>query len=313
MYNNRVGLGWRVFCSYNVGLDVYCVVAIINPKVFGGIRDYISAATIDDLVNIEERFNHEAQRISDILGTFSDYNLNRVDYCANFDLRKIDSLLTVEQMMILLKRANIPHHFKLGGIYDKERSHRFKTYKDNLYLKNGSVTINYYAKHSQLLKMDENNPSLEDSSHIIRFEIQCKSRKLYPMKKLLRDRSLSTLEIVQVLLSDERCYGVLEGYYKRVVMYGNYHTLDYARKVVERENFQQQKKERLIAALELVSRCRGIAKAKLAYGEDKEGLDLFRRSLRELVGLRINPVTIPREWGVVWAWGLWEYLVVGGG
>lgn len=51
----------------------------------------------------------------------------------------------------------------------------------------------------------------------------------------------------------------------------------------------------MIDALVLVNRCRSLAKAK----ENLNGseLEAFKRTLKELSGLNINPVTIPKEWG----------------
>lgn len=52
----------------------------------------------------------------------------------------------------------------------------------------------------------------------------------------------------------------------------------------------------MIKALKLVNDCRSVARAKAAYqGSD---LDAFKRTLNDLSSLRINPVTIPREWGI---------------
>ncbi len=49
-------------------------------------------------------------------------------------------------------------------------------------------------------------------------------------------------------------------------------------------------------ALKLVNDCRSVVRAKAAYqGSD---LDAFKRTLNDLSSLRINPVTIPREWGI---------------
>ena len=50
--------------------------------------------------------------------------------------------------------------------------------------------------------------------------------------------------------------------------------------------------------MKLICSSGGIAKAKAGlYGKD---LDDFRRSLRELADLGINPVTIPEEWGITY-------------
>ena len=52
----------------------------------------------------------------------------------------------------------------------------------------------------------------------------------------------------------------------------------------------------MIKALVLVNDCHSVTRAKEAYqGSD---LDAFKRTLGDLASLGINPVTIPREWGI---------------
>ena len=50
----------------------------------------------------------------------------------------------------------------------------------------------------------------------------------------------------------------------------------------------------MIRALELVNECRGIAKSKLRSDDLKD----FKRSLNDLDAILVNPVTIPRDWGI---------------
>lgn len=77
---------------------------------------------------------------------------------------------------------------------------------------------------------------------------------------------------------------------------GSYFTLDSARSIVESYHFRRSKEERIIYALELVKKYRGIAKAKdRLLGPD---LDDFKRSLEDLDNMLINPVTIPRRWNI---------------
>lgn len=66
--------------------------------------------------------------------------------------------------------------------------------------------------------------------------------------------------------------------------------------MVNSQSFNEQKKKRLINALHLVNQCRSITRAK----DTLEGHDLraFKQTLKELSALRINPVTIPKEWGI---------------
>jgi hypothetical protein len=50
--------------------------------------------------------------------------------------------------------------------------------------------------------------------------------------------------------------------------------------------------------LKLIAEHGGIANTKAALQDKGNALEDFRRSLRDLAKLGINPVTIPNEWGI---------------
>jgi len=66
--------------------------------------------------------------------------------------------------------------------------------------------------------------------------------------------------------------------------------------MIEAHNFRQDKEDRLMFALEHVNLCRSIAKAKSKLQGDD--LKEFKRSLKDLDEIFVNPVTIPKKWGV---------------
>ena len=60
--------------------------------------------------------------------------------------------------------------------------------------------------------------------------------------------------------------------------------------------FSEKKEVRLIKELRRINQFRGIHKVRSTLqGEEQE---LFRRTLRDLDEININPVTIPREWNI---------------
>ena len=314
VYYGRKGLVWRIRPVHRRGdsyinyADLFSVEAIITAKIFMGIEDYIKSATLTDIEGFDAKFNYEAARISPILGTFSDYEINRCDYCINFDLKKLNTPLTSKEQMKIFHRADIPHHYKLNGEYSAT-SHRFVPYKDSYYLSSKSVNINAYDKYEQLVTQDPSNPNLDDALHIIRFEVQCMARKIYPMKRRLREAGGTTIDILKKILSEENCREVICGYYNRVIMHGDYYTLDLARQSVKRKGYSKSKEDRLILALELVNHYRGIAKAKATLnGKD---LDNFRHSLRNLTDIGVNPVTIPRNYNIKVSQGLLDAHING--
>jgi hypothetical protein len=291
----------------------YSIRATINPKVLIGIRDYLTAASSYFLDDVENQFNIEAAKISPVLGRFEDYSMNRVDYCLNTDLAELKTGCSPPQMMALIRRGNIPKCFTEWAEYN-DKSHRKEANKDTFYLQSNSLTINCYLKYEQLLEEFPDCPGLEDSRNLIRFEVQCKYPKVYSLAK--KDRynsglykSMSEEELwdelqygriitnpPDVMLSDSVASDIVRKYFDKVIGNGDYYSLEIAKKKVQSENCRQKVRDRLIRALSLVNRYRGIAKAKTAlHGEELEN---FKRSLKGLRRIGINPVTIPRKWGI---------------
>jgi len=160
----------------------------------------------------------------------------------------------------------------------------------------GSVVINCYWKHWPTFNEDPDCEDSENSLDVIRFEVQCKYPKVYSMTSLIRDKNISFFNVINEMLSDEVCNSIISKYYDRVIGNGNYYTLDLARKMIERKAFKPQKEQRLIDHLKLINESRGIANVKATL--QGEELENFRRSLRELESMGINPVTIPKDWGI---------------
>lgn len=317
-YKTNKGIRWLLLSNVTKnGYSIKGVLVVINPKVLIE-GNYIAAAQADDLKAVEELFNHAAKRISSLLLKFGLCSLNRVDPCINIDLEELRFPCTPEQMMILMRQGNVPKHYReRKNCYDK-RLHRKMPDKNSFYLENKSVVINYYWKYP---KQNERHPNFlfrEDSRHVIRLEVECKYPKLYALSKNIRQESkfylsdddISSEELyervlndvrnpsipIDVMLSDEMTDDVIRKYYYRIIRKGDYFTLEIARNIVESYHFRRDKEERMIYALEFVNESRGIAKAKhKLLGPD---LDEFKRSLKDLDDILVNPVTIPRSWNI---------------
>jgi len=292
-YHGGKGIIWRIRYSqdFQGSIPIYCIDAIINPKVLSsGFPDYFNVANQEEIKIALTKLIEEAKKISNRLCESLSSRLNRVDYCINFDIDKLMIPCTAEQMMELIKRGNIPNHFEEHMQYDYT-SRRMKSDKVTLYLKSKSTVVNCYLKGEQLKREYPQTPNIP--SNIIRFEIQCKYNKISAMKK---GYSSSDTETMIQLLSDKTSKEVLTKYFNRIIMRGNYYTLAEAIALIESKCFKLKKETRLIKALQYVNLCRGISKAKDKLPSDE--LIIFNRALRELVSLDINPVTIPKDWGM---------------
>lgn len=322
--------------AHNVnGKFVTCSIkAIINPKILAGEKSYIIAADVGYLEEIERIFNKEAGKISPILKRFDYYSLNRLDYCINFDVSELKFNCPSELkekipeiIMRLIKCGDIPDDF----------SEEYKDLYQ-FYLKSKSIVINCYWKYDDLLKNYSDCNDLEKSYDIIRFEVQYRYPKVRTvmaeikkeyasirsgiiarlneqgsydyyenpdrLDRLKLKQSVELLDtsaseervIMMYMLSDDKCTEVIKNYFNRTIKPGSYYTFNLAKRIIEVKVSKWEKVVRLTDAMKLICSSGGIAKAKAGL-YDRE-LDDFRRSLRDLADLGINPVTIPEEWGI---------------
>ena len=208
----------------------------------------------------------------------------------------------------------------------------------NFTYKSKSVVINCYWKHVDLKKNFSDCEDLEKSQDIIRFEVQYLYPKTYAtvakMKRESNEKRLKFMDklksydgidwfqesvdssklkqmhevfheassidtmamILKKMSNEERCSDTIDKYFEDVIKPGDYYTFDLVRRHIEARVSSWDKVVRLTNTLKMVRSCGGIKKAKESL--QKSELGEFRRSLRELSQLGINPVTIPDEWGI---------------
>jgi hypothetical protein len=331
-YKNRIGIRWLVMNmpvkdGFGNTFSIIGVMAIITPEVLLNNKDYIAITTMSDIQKIKAAFNDEARKISPILGNFDLYSVSRVDYCGNFFLDELKNPCTPKRMMKLIKMGDIPTHYVERTEYNRKKTtHRKETDPTSFYLVSGSVVVNCYDKYAQLEKNKKHPcPNIEAAKNLIRFEIQCKNQKLHAMSKNFMcvasepEPSTSTFSNeeemdefykelsdimtrrriappIDAFLSNAICVEVIDKYFRKIVRSGDYYTLDQARYMIKMSRFHPKREEKLINALEMTNANRGIHKTKSRL----TGNDLveYKRMLIDLDKLGINPVTIPRAWGI---------------
>ena len=177
-----------------------------------------------------------------------------------------------------------------------------KSKPDSFYLICKSANINCYGKQVELRERNQKNPgsisqaTLASAQDIIRFEVQCKYPKVYALSRRAEKDGNDSINKYHDLLKYQACLKVVNYHYKMAVGRGDWFTLSKAEKIIAQQRFNRQKMERLLDALQEVRQCRSLARAKaLHQGED---LAAFKRTLKDLSDIGINPVTIPREWGI---------------
>lgn len=309
-----IGISWTIKeITGPYGASWYSVEVTINPKFLAGIRTYTTAADYRDMDIVIRNFNLISRSISTVLGDFSCYLINRIDYCVNFSLSELAPGCTYEQIVNLIKRSNVPSRFKEWDCYDNV-AHRTKSRPGSFYLTNRSVHINCYSKYMQLLEQSQQNMArgydpipphiLEESKDIIRFEVQCKYIKIRKMMKSIDETIDSSYNKYRELLHPITCLDVITKYYWSTIGRGDWYTLSGAISKLQEQHYNSQKEKRLIGVLRLVNTCRSITNARKTF--TGSNLRIFNSSLKDLMGLRINPVTIPREWGIAMIKNPWN-------
>lgn len=303
--DHRRGIAWYLrICPFQQKNKECLIEARINPKILSGINDYITASNSNYLNMVRERFDEESKKIfsrtySSMNLRFDSYSPKRIDYCVNFDLKELGIDCTPEQMMKLIKMGDCPYPYREWQKYDPI-SKRKKSEKGSHYLKSGSVNINCYYKYMEMFKKNPDYPFITKALHIIRFEVQCKYRKLYGMKEFIKreypthDYYSGSEIILNELLSDTTSQRIIETYFARIIRPGDYYTLEDAIKIVKEQDYSCQHMEDIICILKDVNR-QGFAKTKASLGSSNTR---FTRALNSLAKLGINPVTIPKSFGV---------------
>jgi len=299
------GIKWVIRCHKRDDFNSYTIEATINPKLLAGISDYITAATYNDMETAIASFNNISNGISPLLSTFDCYRIQRVDYCINFCVNELAPGCTPEQIMALIRRSDIPPHYTEWEKYNGT-AHRKKSSPNSFYLTTPYVNINCYNKYAKLQEQSQQNmeqgyppipqATLETAKGIIRFEVQCKYHKMYALSYKTKESKNSNVNHYQYLLDDITCDNIINDYFKKTVGRGDWYTLHDAIHMIQLQHFNIQKEKRLIDALRFVNNCRGLAEAKTAY--KNHGLEKFKRTLKDLSSLGINPVTIPKWWGI---------------
>lgn len=291
--------------SQHIDFKSYIIEATINPKILAGISDYITAATYDDMEGAITKFDTISQEISPLLGVFDCYTIKRIDYCINFSVDELAPGCAPEQIMALIRRADVPHHYTEWDEYN-DIAHRTKNNPNSFYLKTSSVVINCYSKYAKLQERTQQNEeqgyppipqtTLDAAKDIIRFEVQCKYHKTYDLSRKGEASGDRNVNKYKSLLTHTACVDIINEFFNKAIGKGDWHTLHDAIHIIESKHFNKQKEKRLIDALRFVNECRSLAKAKSALKGDE--LKKFKKTLKDLSCLNINPVTVPKWWGI---------------
>lgn len=273
------------------------VVIRLNPKVLLDTQETLLSTQASEMHLIAKAFNERKLSIfgesSKELPDFDQWTCRRIDYCIDVVTEHVSSYVT------LFQRCKLPsHHY---DIMVKK--------KGSSYMKSLSVTLNFYDKFDQfkkhLLALDKTmtHKELNEVTNMLRFEIQCKRSKTDYIKRREGFDSKSIEHFLDPLLSNK----LILDYYDKSIGAGDFYSLHTARAIVERADIQLRTKQTLLSMLKLIAQARSVEKARVQFiaGVDigvgtiiKGSRKAFNDNLKKIRLLGVNPVTIPRNWGI---------------
>ena len=244
-------------------------------------RDIIELTKEEDIAEVQRRFNRIVEeKIHLGLNPFMRWTLKRIDYAKNITTPH------VKEYIKLFQRADKPHSFVIP--YNNESKDR--TYKKgSFYLKSKSVRINFYDKANE--RLNNSHEEVESAKNILRLEVQLLKSKTDAM----RYKYKFNIKHLGYFLSEEISTRELSYYYNKTIGKGRYYKLDKAIKKVNESDHTQGMKEKLIQVLKEVNAARSIWKAR---DKERYSRESFRTYLKLIREEGINPVTIPRDWGI---------------
>ncbi|WP_339283801.1 hypothetical protein [Oceanobacillus sp. FSL K6-3682] len=231
--------------------------------------------------------------ISSVLSNSTKWQVSRIDFTINLTSDY------VKECIELAKKGNDPYRYR--DTINKPGSS---------YRKSKSVTLNFYDKLDQISKKIIMNPSekflLEEATNIFRIEVQClSSAKLRSIRKKFNLPNKSNL--FDYLRADIALWAIMS-YYEKVIGKGDYYSLSQALKRIEATDWAMQRKNRIKNFLKFIAQTKSMSIAKMQFHEGKRlagtetvvkgSRNTFRAYVKACEEIGINPVTVPKDWGI---------------
>lgn len=285
-----------------IGYPQYFAVLKIEPLVMiSGERTVdLFKAEPSNVAQFQEQFHDVmAEYFPDnCLARLDSWNCRRVDYTINLRFDCSEDKLLFLDMTKKTSRHVRRNPKKILSLKSNDQS----TAEGN-----GSVKIIFYDKCRQIQETYDNIPVhqqrelMSDAENIIRFEVQCKRGRVLTLQ---RKYHFPNRNIIHYLNEDVAHDTLLDEYLKTVGS-GDFFSLYWAKKEIDKSGFSTPKKQHMVHLLQLIAQARHVSTAKEQFiaGTKIKRTDIivqgsdatFRHYLRDLATLGINPMLIPKE------------------
>lgn len=227
-----------------------------------------------------------------------------------------DALLDIDEWFVYRIDYAVDIRLEFPDMYVKllNKGDKPKLYRDKAQGKIGScywecksTTGNVYDKADQMKNKGKPPELIERARNLLRFEVQCNSPKVGCLRKNheLEGRKLKDLFCSKIAES------VLLSYCQRAYKTGDYYTFRAAQARMKHSHVSKRSHKALENVLRAVAQARSISEAREQASEEgvilkntspavkvKYCKEQFGRNCKALKDLKINPVTIPRNWKI---------------
>jgi hypothetical protein len=280
--------GIQIYFVHSISMySYYGMKLILNPTRMIYKDNYLDLLTEKDIKKFIHLFNKYVQKISFDFPQLGEFNVSRIDFCKNFNFAYYEEM---DKYLKLLKRGDVPSNFNIWKEYNNI-SHRKVPPKNSVRLENDSVGISVYSKEEQLRNEFKNCCDLKRSKGILRFEIQCKKKKINEIKKVYDFDNKRIYKFLSEVLSRE----ILCKYFQKCFGQGDYYTLKEVINKIEESHSNKNKRERMIDIVKGINKSRGVCNYRKTINYR---IRKFNDTLKDIDNLGINVVTIPKKWGI---------------
>lgn len=219
--------------------------------------------------------------------------VSRIDFTKNLSTKY------VKECVALAKKGKDPYRYK-DTINKPGSSYRASK----------CVILNFYDKLDHISKKIDaksyGSHLIEEAHNIFRIEVQCLN--FNKLKHLREKFELPRKSDLYDYLRTDIAEWIIRYYYEKVVGRADYYTLSEAVKIVDATEWSTRKKANIKKWLRLIAQAKSMSKARKQFVADKTvgsietsikgSLNTFRNYENACKEIGINPVTIPKDWGI---------------
>ena len=265
--------------------SVYYCKAVVNLEKLIQGQPTMQAHTItEDTKNqIEEKFKTCIASVLPYRTNIDNWKLTRIDFAIDIKTP------FVKEYIKLLQRGDRPRQTTIDNNTQHKSSLTKTHYANSVRYTNGSITLNIYDKQEERKIKGYPQEILKEAKNTLRVELQCKERKLLSLKKT---KNISKINLSSFLFKENEVKTLILKYIKQIAGtddYYNYNLFVAKIKISELKG----SKEKLFEVAREINTNKSVWKAR-AKGKIKNFATY--KSLFYKIGL--NPVYIPRDWGI---------------